>query len=296
MSSLRNAVKRITHKERSQPVARQHLGILEKKKDYKKRSKHYHAKEDYIRNLSRKAAMKNPDEYYFGMKNSQMMSGKHLKTTEAVQKELEDVIGHDAVRIMKEQDLAYIRMQANRDRSKIKQLESSLHYIGATVESDNDGEFKTKNKHTIFVDTKAEADQFDLAEHFDTFPELVCRSYNRPRASTVRKTALLLANDEEDVAVSNNSNTNKKRKNKKDIQQYDEIQNRKLMKRVVKERNAAYRELEQRRLRLKTLKAAEHHLTTEKLLAAKGTKRKIKQGGGADNAPTQYKWKRIRKR
>ena len=34
MSSLRNAVKRVEHKERAQPASRKKLGLLEKHKDY----------------------------------------------------------------------------------------------------------------------------------------------------------------------------------------------------------------------------------------------------------------------
>lgn len=34
MASLRNAVKRIEHKERAQPASRRKLGLLEKHKDY----------------------------------------------------------------------------------------------------------------------------------------------------------------------------------------------------------------------------------------------------------------------
>ena len=67
MSSLRNAVKRITHKERSQPTDRQHLGLLEKKKDYRIRAADYHHKRDAIATLRKKASERNPDEFYFGM-------------------------------------------------------------------------------------------------------------------------------------------------------------------------------------------------------------------------------------
>ena len=69
-ASLRNAVKRVTHKERAQPASRKKFGLLEKHKDYKERADDFHRKVKRINDLKKKAAVKNPDEFYFGMVNS----------------------------------------------------------------------------------------------------------------------------------------------------------------------------------------------------------------------------------
>ena len=49
VASLKNAVHRKTHKERSQPAARRKLGLLEKKKDYRLRAADFHKKEATLR-------------------------------------------------------------------------------------------------------------------------------------------------------------------------------------------------------------------------------------------------------
>ena len=286
MSSLRNAVKRVTHKERAQPQSRSKLGILEKKKDYKKRAIDYHRKEDRINAAKQKASMRNPDEFYFGMHNAQVSDGHHRKTEAARQKEFEAKIGHDTVRIMKDQDLSYVRMQKQRDAKKIERLQSNLHHIdGGNVSSSS-----KKRKHTIFVDSTKDAEEFDVAKHFDTLPELAGRTFNRPRIESLKKAALecssggRMAAQDDDDAENPPPTTRELARTAKEA--------KKMAKKAAKARVSAYAEVEARSKRVAAMERAEAHLVTEKMLAAKGRKRKIQ---AAENGkPAVYKWRRKR--
>ncbi len=71
-------MKRPEHKERSQPIKRKRFGMLEKHKDYVKRAKDFHSKQDRLQVMQRKAAGRNPDEFYFGMKNTKTKKGVHV--------------------------------------------------------------------------------------------------------------------------------------------------------------------------------------------------------------------------
>jgi U3 small nucleolar RNA-associated protein 11 len=104
MSSLRNAVKRKTHKERAQPAARKKFGLLEKHGDYVLRAKDYNAKRDRMNVLRLKASMRNPDEFYFGMHKTKTKEGVH---------EIAAAPGLDSetVHVLKTQDLAYVNMK-----------------------------------------------------------------------------------------------------------------------------------------------------------------------------------------
>lgn len=288
MSSLRNAVKRVTHKERAQPRDRAHLGILEKKKDYRIRSKVYHRKEDRMKAMRQKADARNPDEFYFGMHNSEVKDGRHVKTLDARAKELEHLIGADTVKMMKNQDLSYLRLLAQRDRKRIEKMQSSLHFIGNGKEGDDEDAVLKKKKHTIFVGNKKAAEDFDVAEHFDTVPELINRSFNRPRKD----------------ALVHKRQSVKNVKNKKD-EKYDSeeeetflptakqfAQRIKLARKISKARSSAYGELEARNRRLAELEKAESHLVTEKIVASKGRKRKVREA--VDGKPAIYKFRRKR--
>ena len=281
MSSLRNAVKRITHKER--PTPRSHGGgFLERKKDYVVRAKDFHRKEDRINAMREKAAMKNPDEFYFGMKNSLLRDGKHRKTQQAERRKFEEEVGMDTVRIMKDQDLSYVRMQKQKDSKKIEKLQSSLHFIGVPSK---------KRKHTVFVESQDQAEKFDAAEHFQTLPELVDRTHNRPRIVTLKKVAIesSMAYDSSKNGKQVINNNNKPTKEELILQSR---QARQVAKKLAKQKELSYKEMRAREKRVAAMKRAEAHLVTEKLVAAKGRKRKIKE---AENGkPAQYKWRRKR--
>jgi len=291
MSSLRNAVKRITHKERSQPVARQHLGNLEKKKDYKVRAQEYHRKQDVLQNLRRKASARNPDEFYFGMHKSQVQEGVHRKLEEAEYKARLDEIGPDAVKLMKSQDLAYVRMQAQRDLKKMERMQTSLQYIGDNpitgVDDTNEEVGLKKRKHTIFLSDREQALNFNVSEHFDTVPELAGRSFNR-----IRKDTLLKMGNNEDGYYDNDDDQDHVPSEKELKKQ--QLLAKKQARIVSKARSQAYSELEARTKRLKALKNAESHLVTEKIVASKGRKRKVV--GAVDGKPAIYKFRRKRAR
>lgn len=289
MSSLRNAVKRVTHKERSQPKNRAHLGILEKKKDYKQRAVDYHKKQDVLTSLRRKAAGRNPDEFYFGMNKSEIHEGKHRKIEQAKQKERIAEIGHDAVKLMKSQDLSYVRMQTMKDMRKIERMQSSLQYLGdnPTTIGDSDDIVDKKRKHTVFVNSRSKAENFDVVEHFDTVPELAGRSFNRPRKETLLKIG---GNAD---GYYDDSDGEQRQLSEKELTKRNNLAKRQA--RVVsKARASAYAELEARTKRVEALKNAEAHLVTEKIVASKGRKRKIKEG--ENGKPAVYKFRRMRAR
>ena len=286
MSSLRNAVKRITHKERAQPRARSHLGILEKKKDYVKRAKDFHRREDIINKLKEKASMRNPDEFYFGMHKTEVRNGKHSATTKAKQEEFDEKVGEETIRIMKDQDLSYVRMQQAKDKTKIERMRASLHM--------GDPNQPVGRKHTIFVDSQEEAQNFDAATHFNTLPELVGRSHNRSTVDQVKQMA------EESIGIYKPENSDdevdfepRKPPTEEELK-IEARKARKMARKLSRARSAAYNEIDERSKRIKSMEKAEAHLVMGKLLSGKGAKRKIK--AAEDGKPAQYVWKTKRQK
>jgi U3 small nucleolar RNA-associated protein 11 len=247
MSSFKKSAKSLkrAHRERGQPAARKHLGLLEKHKDYTLRARDYNKKKNYLKVLHEKARNRNPDEFYYRMINEKLQDGRHVIPQE------EEKFTPEQLKLMKTQDLKYVEMKCHVERKKIERLGSGLHLLSDTP----------SNTHTIFVDTAEEVANFSPAKHFDTLPEMVSRSYNRPTSQQLN------------AAPSDHTPE--------------------MLEKATRKSDASYRELKQRIHRSKQLLRLAQKMKTQKNLMAKGQKWRIR---GDDVTPRTYIWKKERKR
>lgn len=177
MSSWKKAAKagQKTHRERHQPEARKHLGLLEKKKDYIARAQDYHEKQATLKLLRKRALNKNPDEFYFHMVNSKVENGIHRE------KEKEDKHTPEQIKLMETQDIKYVAYKRNIESKKIDKQQGQLHMIDAVN--------RIPNQHVFFVDNDNELKNFDVAKKLDTHPALLSRR-NRPKLNTLKNMKL----------------------------------------------------------------------------------------------------------
>ncbi|EAW22402.1 rRNA-processing protein UTP11 [Aspergillus fischeri NRRL 181] len=125
MSSMRNAVQRRQHRERGQLEGREKWGILEKHKDYSLRAKDYNAKKAKLKRLQELAASRNPDEFAFGMMSAHSQKkGKHGSA--ARDSAAKRGLSHEAIKLLKTQDAAYLRTTGERLRREIEKVEQEV--------------------------------------------------------------------------------------------------------------------------------------------------------------------------
>ncbi|KAF7311096.1 hypothetical protein HMN09_00653700 [Mycena chlorophos] len=171
---LRNSLHRRNHKERSQLAHRSRLGILEKHKDYVKRARDYHDKQDKLNRLRQKAAEKNKDEFYFAMKkqSTKARGGVHVAERGNV------ALPVDIVKVLKSQDENYVRTMRTAGLKKIDKIKAQLTSMADLLTEDAELEpeeletlqkagilAKRKGKgraakHIVFVEDEEEAKQY----------------------------------------------------------------------------------------------------------------------------------------
>ena len=181
MSSLRNAIPRRPHKERSQEHGRRRHGLLEKHKDYSLRAKDHNEKKARLKILRQKATDRNPDEFHFAMLSSKTKNG--IKIADRGNKTLNS----DVVKLLKTQDAGYVRTMLQRSRKERQKLEEEMVLMevegedGTRLRTMKDVDGGDANSHTVFVDDEAQQATFDPEKWFDTDAIGVNNAHNRPR-------------------------------------------------------------------------------------------------------------------
>ncbi|KAI1288975.1 U3 small nucleolar RNA-associated protein 11 [Xylaria venustula] len=195
MSSLRNAVNRRVHRERDQLQDRKNrYGLLEKHKDYRLRAQDHNRKKAQLKSLRKKAEDRNEDEFYFGMLSRKgpatvLSSGSKKWDGTVAGDRGNKTLDIDVVRLLKTQDMAYIRSVRNVAMKEVRTLEERVIALGGDVDSSldeneddeddldldfdfNDGPSATKkpskNKKIVFADGKDEREdkiQQDTAKY-----------------------------------------------------------------------------------------------------------------------------------
>ncbi|KAJ1959194.1 hypothetical protein H4R35_007667 [Dimargaris xerosporica] len=165
----------------------------------------------------------------------------------------------ELTRLIHTQDLQYVQTQRQIERKKIERLQHALHI----VREDQPEHFAPATpKHTVFVDDAEALAAFDPAKHFNTVPELVGRSYNRPTREQLAT---------KPVDLPSAATTAK----------------------LAKRRDQLLQELNARRERERMLAKAENTLQLDQALKGRDSYSVV--GRSDDGAPI-YKWKQVRKK
>ncbi|KAG6832541.1 hypothetical protein H0H92_000170 [Tricholoma furcatifolium] len=319
-SSLRNSLHRRNHKERSQLAHRSKLGILEKHKDYVKRARDYHSKQDRLTRLKQKAAEKNKDEFYFSMQNEKTKGGVAIKDRGNV------ALPTDVVKVLKTQDENYVRTMRAAGLKKIDKIKNQLTAMADLMkpqEQDDDLEeeerqvlidagiihgrskpSRRKSKHIVFVESEAEAHNY----------KPMTSTSNSQQADVGAEDA-----EELDLGWKTSKKSKKTPRNVDDLEEPSEVTSpgdnrRRLLKelsaRLVRDKQLRYaeREFEMQRHMMgkggrkrvaapeKVEGDSESEEDQDEIDARKGKQRKVSRRTEETYTPRVYKWRLERKR
>jgi len=190
-SSLKNAIPRKAKKERSQPKWRKEAGygLLEKKKDYKVRSRKQHQIEEKKKLLNEQIKNKNSEEYYIDMAHSKKTETgttivEKIPTLKKKKEALNNLVKskkeqRDFVKQNSEKNLNLLRMKLQIVNNSIEKLRKGLGFLELTSKPTE------KVKHRVFLKSEQDLQRFDPVEFFDTDPLLLTQTHNRVKRRTL---------------------------------------------------------------------------------------------------------------
>ncbi|EMG48641.1 UTP11 U3 small nucleolar RNA-associated protein 11 [Candida maltosa Xu316] len=201
MAKLVHNVQKKQHRERSQKESRAKYGLLEKKKDYKLRAADYHKKQAALKALKEKAKLHNPDEYYHAMTSKKTDDRGILVSDRG-----NEVLSVDQAKLLKTQDVNYIRTMRLNELKKIEKEKQGKLFSGS-------------GKHTVFVDSIEEQESFKPEEFFNTDEALLDNRQNRLRLEQLHDNSGLLKSNDLDLDGKNSLDMKK-------LKQYKLLQRR----------------------------------------------------------------------
>ena len=212
------------------------------------------------------------------------------------------------MKLMRTQDASYVRMKVAVEQKKIERLSKDLHFLHG-AQGGMSG--PRPGKHTIFVDTTEESDAFDAATHFQTLPEYVHRTFNRPRIQ-LKKTKNKNKNknksknsssSEDHDSGSSSSDSDSSSSDDEGVASSSLIVHGdvlyKHVKRMRKKRDRKYQELGERIDRDESLSSVVMKMEEKKHLLTKGRRVQMKRTNKNEKilgGTKYYRWKSERKR
>lgn len=201
MAKLVHNVQKKQHRERSQIESRARYGLLEKKKDYRLRAADYHKKQAALKALKEKAKLHNPDEYYHAMTRKRTDDSGILIADRG-----NEVLSVDQVKLLKTQDVNYIRTMRLSEKNKIEREKQSKLFAGL-------------GKHIVFVDSVEDQESFNPEEFFNTDESLLENRENRLRLNQLYDNSGLVKLNDLDLEAKNDLDMKK-------LKQYKLLQRR----------------------------------------------------------------------
>lgn len=236
---------------------RSKFGFLEKHKDYVKRAKDYHRKQDTLKVLKSKGKERNEDEFYFGMNSKRVGADGMLMTSRHGAQESDGVLNMDQVKLLKTQDSNYVRTMRLVEARKSEKKKNSML-------------FASSGKHMVFVEDQEQMEDFVPEEYFKTSTEMVNRRENRLRSSQLE--ALPQARPQALQVTP----TFQRAQNEESLQ---------------KKKLKAYKAIARHMERESQLAGVEERMNLQREVMKSGSKKKVEVNG-----KVTYKWKKQRKR